>query len=95
MSRGWMSDLRKHIESFPFGEVSFSVRRVGGKTVAIKAETVETARFETNEEVVGEITRLFQQLEELKYDGSVTISVEFKGGKTKEVAYYSVKQTSY
>lgn len=91
----WLADIQSYVDNFPYGTANVQIIRAANRTVQIQVDSVETLRYEDNPTAFKDIQALLEQLIADRFDGTVTFSVQMKGGKIKEAGYYNLKQTRY
>lgn len=91
----YLKEIRESIDSTPYGEVSFSVRRVGNITVEVIHSGVETVKRPSNEEYLKDIVLFIQALERAEHSGKVTLEVDFKQGTISTLGYLTQTKKEY
>lgn len=91
----WVKDLIAHVDSVPYGDITVAVKRHKNQTTQIETNAVETVRYETSQDALASLAQVVEAMQEVGYDGSMTVTFNFKDGTIKETGYYSVRATRY
>lgn len=91
----WAQDLISYVDTMPYGKGNITFVRAGNRVVQLGTESIETFKYEKNEEAIIDIVKLLTQFEQEIYNGDVTFKVDFKNGRMETVGTYSTKQTNY
>jgi len=90
-------DIHSYIDSIPYGDVVFVVKRVNRKTVAIESEAGETLRYreEDNTDPRLDLNNILDNLTATRYSGEVSIKLTYKDGAVSLITIYDKKTTKY
>jgi hypothetical protein len=97
MKDNYLKDLIDYINTIPYGEVSFLIKKVNRNVVQVTTEGYETLRYnpEDNTDPRIDISMMLDNLTTTGYSGEVSLKLDYKDGKIVLVTIYDKKQTKY
>lgn len=91
----YLIDLRDHLETVPYGDVTVSFKRVNHKTVEMIPSTVETVKHESVEEYLKDLILFIKALERNEHSGHVTLEIDWKRGSINTLGYHTETKKEY
>lgn len=91
----YLKEIREVIDTVPYGEVAFSVRRINNVTVEVSHHAVETVKRPNTEEYLKDIIIVLQSLARDGHTGKVTLELEYKQGNINTLGYLTQTKKEY
>jgi len=91
----YLTDLKKHLDTVEYGDITVSFKRVNHKTVEMIPSTIETVRHEDTEDYLKDLILFIRALEKSEHTGKVTLELGWKKGTISTLGYHTETKKEY
>lgn len=92
----YLKELQTYIDTLEdYATLKPEIKKVKGKVVEVKVETMETVRVISNQDALSDVGAMIERLQDLSTTGLLHVVFDFQNGTIKTIGYKNTNTTRY